>query len=507
MSVVLLILDGWGSDTANKFNAINNAITPNWDSLLKFAPHTFIHASGAHVGLPSYQVGNSEVGHETIGGGRVIHQALKCINQSIFDGSFDRNIILNSAFNSSKSGTMHIMGLLSSGGVHSHEDHFIKVIELAVKKNVKHVYVHAFLDGRDTLQRSAFASIKVIDTLLKRFKLGFICTIMGRYYPMDRSDNWNCIEKAYKAIVHGEGDFLSNSAEEALFMSYMRNETDEFVKPTVINNYSECLINNGDTVVFMNFRADRAQQFARALTSDTFSNFLRKALLDINLFTLTNYGKDLSVPIIFKFNVLKNTLGEVFEKNNCNQLRLAESEKYPHVTYFFNGGNEKPFFGEERIVIPSHKVTSHDLKPEMRAYEITEDLITSIFSRKYNFIVCNYANADMVAHAGNYLATIKAIETLDICLGKVMSAVKMNDCHLFITSDHGNAEKMYDFASNQIHTAHTSSVVPFLYFGASDTTLLSNNKCLSDVAPTILSLMHIKQPSEMTGSSIFMFKR
>lgn len=507
-TTVLVILDGWGYNKENKHNAINNAQKPNWDKLWNTSNTTLIEASGLMVGLPKGQMGNSEVGHMNIGSGRLVHQDFTRINNAILDKSFFNNNILNKVLNNciTKNKNLHIMGLLSPGGIHSHENHIKELIKYSAKQGVKKIYLHAFLDGRDTPPRSAKNSIITIDNLLSSLNIGYITSISGRYFAMDRDNNWDRIKPVYNAIVTGQAKFIAKDAESALHMAYLRNETDEFVQPTVIKKINDNPeVQNNDSIIFMNFRSDRARHISESLSKEHFNHFIRSKKPKINLVTLTQYSEDINSLVIFPPQIFTNTLGEVCEKNKLHQLRIAETEKYAHVTFFFNGGKETPFKNEDRILIPSPNVSTYDLKPEMSAYELTKHLLNAIFSKKYDLIICNYANSDMVGHTGNYNATIKAIEVLDDCLGKVSQSVKDIQGNLFITSDHGNADQMINPNTGKIHKSHTIFPVPFIYQGNKLAKVIKNNGKLSDIAPTILSLMNIDQPIEMTGNSLFEF--
>ncbi|MFZ9036102.1 MAG: 2,3-bisphosphoglycerate-independent phosphoglycerate mutase [Francisellaceae bacterium] len=508
-TTVLLILDGWGYREANDNNAINQAHKPNWDRLWHNSSHTLIDASGLMVGLPKGQMGNSEVGHINIGSGRIVYQELTRIDKAIEEGTFDQNPTLNKAVDLAykHDKAIHIMGLLSPGGVHSHENQLIAMVKMAAKKGAKKVYVHAFLDGRDMPPQSAESSIAKMDALLADLNIGYIASISGRYYAMDRDNRWDRVEKAYDAMVEGNAEFSASTAKEALDMAYGRGETDEFVKPTtIVRNSKPVTIEDGDSVIFMNFRADRARQMSRAFTEKNFQGFVRKKHPDVYFVSLTQYAEDIDAHVAFKPEKLKYILGEVLQDHGMTQLRIAETEKYAHVTFFFNGGEEKPFSGEDRILIPSPQVATYDLKPEMSAFEVTDHLVKAIESGKYDIIICNYANSDMVGHTGNFAAAVKAIEALDQCIGRVDQAVSLNAGNLFITADHGNADQMVDPETGKIQTAHTTNPVPFVYNGNKQATVVLENGKLSDIAPTLLAVLGIKQPLEMTGKPIMTFK-
>ncbi|WP_395946605.1 2,3-bisphosphoglycerate-independent phosphoglycerate mutase [Caedibacter taeniospiralis] len=508
-TTVLLILDGWGYREENRDNAINNAHKPNWDSIWKHSTHTLINASGLMVGLPEGQMGNSEVGHINIGSGRIVYQELTRIDKAIEDKSFFQNPVLITAVEQaiSKDKAVHIMGLLSPGGVHSHEDHIVAMIELAAQQGARKVYVHAFLDGRDMPPPSALPSIKKVDRLLNDLGVGYIATVSGRYYAMDRDNRWDRVEKAYNAMTMAKAEFYAYSAERALEMAYCRNESDEFVKPTVIQkDEHKQTIEEGDSVIFMNFRSDRARQLSHVFTDANFHNFKRDSLPNVHFVTLTKYADDINATVAYAPEKLTHILGEILAGQGMTQLRIAETEKYAHVTFFFNGGQEEPFKGEDRILVPSPKVATYDLQPEMSAYEVTDKLVAAIIAQKYDVIICNYANSDMVGHTGNYDAAVKAIEALDKCLGRVSQAVKEIRGNLFITADHGNADQMVDPVTGKMHTAHTTNPVPFIYQGEKQAEILLHDGKLSDIAPTMLAVMGIKPPKEMTGRPVFRFE-
>lgn len=500
--LVLIVLDGWGYSEKKEGNAIANANTPTWDYFLKTCPNTLISGSGRCVGLPDGQMGNSEVGHMNMGAGRIVYQDLTRITAAIEDKSFFDNSVLCKAVDEAvtKNKAVHLMGLLSPGGVHSHEDHIIAMIQLAAKRGAKKIYVHAFLDGRDTPPKSALASIERIEKEFKSLGVGEIASIVGRYYAMDRDKRWERVEEAYDLLVSGKG-FVAPSATAALQAAYDRGESDEFVKPTIIVPVGEQAkkFQDGDAVIFMNFRSDRAREITQALIDDAFAGFVRKDRVALGSYVaLTEYHKDFKCPVAFGPQSLAHMFGDVLSENHLKQLRLAETEKYAHVTFFFNGGVEQPVLGEDRILIPSPKVATYDLKPEMSAKEITEQLTAAIASKKYDFILCNYANADMVGHTGNYEAAVKAIETIDHCLHHVLGVLKAEGGEMLITADHGNAEQMLDEHTHQAHTAHTSEPVPLVYFGRNAKFVVSDGK-LSDLAPTMLSIMGLPIPKEMTG--------
>jgi len=506
--IVLVILDGFGHNESKKHNAILQANTPNLDELKKLHPHTLINASESEVGLPDGQMGNSEVGHLNIGSGRIIPQDLERINVSIETNEIFEHSALIENFNtlSLKNNSLHLFGLLSDGGVHSYINHFKAILKMAKQQNVKKVYIHAFLDGRDTPPRSAKKYITILENYCSKISIGKIISVCGRFYSMDRDKRWERTEAAYDLIINSKANFYANSAIEALELAYQKNETDEFISPTIIkSDDTEVKIQENDSVVFMNFRSDRARQITDAILNDNFDGFQRnRRVRNLTYFTLTNYDENQKKAIpIFSSIKVKNTLGEFVSGLGKTQLRIAETEKYPHVTFFFNGGEERLYEGEDRILVSSPKVETYDLKPEMSAYEITDKLSAAIKSKKYDLIICNYANSDMVGHTGILSAAIKAIEALDVCIGRVTKAIKGVEGHLIITADHGNAELMTDEINQQAHTQHTTNLVPFIYVGKKSK-LRSGGK-LSDIAPTILHIMDKEPPNEMTGINLINF--
>lgn len=507
---VLIILDGWGHRETQTHNAIAAANTPNWDQLWQTYPHSLIEGSGHAVGLPNDQMGNSEVGHLTMGAGRIVYQELTRIDTAIAEGNFFTNPVLVNAVKTAKTKNkaLHILGLLSPGGVHSHEKHIQAMIKLAAQQGVKEIYLHAFLDGRDTPPQSAASSLTAIDQLFEQLNCGRIVSIVGRYYAMDRDKRWERVEKAYDLLTLAQANYHADNAIHGLQLAYARGENDEFVQPTLITNDERIpvSINDGDVIVFMNFRADRARQLARAFTDANFDGFQRKRCPQLSDFvSLTEYAKDIATTIAYPPQNLAHVLGEYIAEQGLPQLRIAETEKYAHVTFFFNGGIETPFKGEERILIPSVKVATYDLNPIMSADKITEELVKAIQSQQYALIVCNFANPDMVGHTGNFAATVTAIETIDTCLGKIVTALQIVNGEAIITADHGNAECMYDETTQQAHTAHTSDPVPFIYIGR-PATIAYTDGTLADIAPTLLSLMGIPKPTEMSGRSLIKFK-
>ena len=496
--LALIILDGWGYSEDPKYNAIHAANTPVWDKLWLNYPHTLISASGAGVGLPGNQMGNSEVGHLNMGAGRVVYQELTRISRSIRTGSFFTNRTLTDAVDSAleQDKAVHIMGLLSPGGVHSHEDHIHAMVELAVKRGVKNVYVHAFLDGRDTPPKSAHASLVALEDKFAQLGGGKIASIIGRFYALDRDQRWDRVGKAYQLITEGKGDFNAADATAALDLAYQRNESDEFVQATTIGEKT-IKVENGDAIVFMNFRSDRARQITNSFIDLEFDGFPRERNIELSAFvTLTEYKKDFNTPIAFPSEKLNNVLGAHISSLGLRQLRIAETEKYAHVTFFFNGGRDEPFEGEDRILVPSPKVDTYDQQPEMNAPELTDKLVEAIKTNKYDVIICNFANADMVGHSGNYDAAVQAVEALDECLGRVWSALKSAGGEMIVTADHGNAELMLDEQTGQAHTAHTSNPVPLIFAGRS--AKCAEQGSLSDIAPTMLTLMDLPIPAEMS---------
>ncbi|MEZ5501797.1 MAG: 2,3-bisphosphoglycerate-independent phosphoglycerate mutase [Halioglobus sp.] len=504
---VLIVLDGWGYREDTQDNAIANANTPVWDRLWAGSPHTLISASGEDVGLPGGQMGNSEVGHMSLGAGRVIYQNISRIDQAIRDGSFSRNPALTGAIDKAigAGGAVHVFGLLSPGGVHSHEQQVFAAIRLAAERGAQRVYLHAFLDGRDTLPRSAEPSLEKADALFAELRCGRTATLCGRYYAMDRDNRWERIEKAYRLLTEGVAEHRAPSAAAGLRDAYQRDESDEFVLPTIIcdDTQKPAVVNDNDAVLFMNFRSDRARQLTRAFVDPDFDHFQRKRVPRLADFvTLTEYADDLDATCAFGPQSLDNVLGDYLSQRHMTQLRIAETEKYAHVTFFFSGGREEPFPGEDRELIPSPSVATYDLKPEMSAPELTDKLVAAITSGKYDLIVCNYANGDMVGHTGVYAAAVKAVETLDSCLGRVESALREAGGQALITADHGNCELMLDYATGQHHTQHTTDLVPLVYVGPKKVGLRASGGILADVAPTLLGLMDLPQPAEMTGSNL-----
>ena len=496
--MLLVILDGFGHGAPSPYNAIANAKTPVMDSLLKNYPHTFISGSGKCVGLPDDQMGNSEVGHLNMGAGRVVFQEFTRITHAIFDKTFFENAVLTQAIDQAVKldRAVHILGLASEGGVHSHLNHILAAIDLAAKRGAKKVFVHAFLDGRDTPPQSAEKSLERIEERLQKNKVGKLATLCGRYYAMDRDKRWERVQLAYDLLTESKAEFHAHDAIKGLKEAYARGENDEFVKPTVI---CDAPIEDGDAVLFMNFRADRARELTHCFIDSDFTGFKRAVWPHLSSFVcLTQYDVNFKTPVAFLPNNLNHLLGETISQAGLKQLRIAETEKYAHVTFFFNGGVEAPFPNEDRKLIPSPKVATYDLQPQMNAPLLTEELVNAILSKQYDCIVCNYANADMVGHSGNYEATVKAIECLDHCMGLVYEAIKKAGGEMIVTADHGNADCMFDPATHQAHTAHTINPVPFIYVGRS-ANINPGHGTLADIAPTMLYLMNLSIPKEMTG--------
>lgn len=502
LPLVLMILDGWGYRQDQKHNAIASASTPQWDHWWATRPHLLLKASGTPVGLPDEQMGNSEVGHMHIGAGRIIPQDFTRINNAIENGDFNHNETLINTIEEMriKGKALHVLGLLSPGGVHSHENHLFAFLALCAKHQFTNVCLHLFLDGRDTPPQSALSSLKKLYAQLQKYPVATICSITGRYYAMDRDKRWQRVEPVYRLLTEAASTYHFNTPEEAIETFYQQKIYDEFIPPTLIGEGKA--IKEGDAIFFFNFRADRARQLTQALIDSDFNGFERHLKPKFSRFiSMTTYGKHLSTTPVFPPMILQNTLGEVIEKHGLRQLRIAETEKYAHVTFFFNGGSEQIFAHEHRILIPSSQVATYDLQPEMCAPELTKTLIKAIENKEYDVIVCNYANADMVGHTGNFDAAVKAIECLDKCMSEVWETLKKVGGQLLITADHGNAESMYDETTQQALTAHTNLPVPLLYIGG-PWHFNTTNGSLTDIAPTILTLLGIDPPKEMTGNSL-----
>ena len=503
---MLIILDGFGDNQNKDGNAIKLAKTPNIDKLMKKYPNTDIFTSGLAVGLPEGQMGNSEVGHTNIGAGRIVYQELTRITKSIEDGDFFTNPEFIAAIENCKkhNSKLHILGLVSDGGVHSHNRHLYGLLEMAKRRDFENVYVHCFLDGRDTPPASAESYIVKLQEKMQEKEIGKIASICGRFYSMDRDKRWERVQKCYDALVKGEGKKAS-SAVKAIEDSYQKEVFDEFVEPTVICNGEEpvATIEKNDSVIFFNFRPDRAREITRALVDSDFNDFETKKDLNLYFVCFTNYDETMpNVHIAFQKETLHNTFGEYVSKLGYTQLRIAETEKYAHVTFFFNGGEEKLFKGEDRILVPSPKVETYDLKPEMSAYEVTDKVIEAIQKDYYDCIILNYANTDMVGHTGSLEAAIKAVEAVDECVGKVVKLVEEKEGNLLITADHGNAEQMIDYATGEPHTAHTTNPVPLILVTKNEKLKLKTGGKLADLAPTMLDLMNLEKPEEMTGESL-----
>jgi len=505
--MVLVILDGYGYREDQQDNAIFNAKTPVMDALWAKRPHTLVDASGLEVGLPDRQMGNSEVGHVNLGAGRIVYQDLTRLDVEIKARTFFSNPALAGAVDNAvaQGKAVHIMGLLSAGGVHSHEDHILAMVELAAARGAEKIYLHAFLDGRDTPPRSAESSLKRVEEKFAELGKGRVATLIGRYYAMDRDNRWDRVEQAYDLMTQAKGEYQADTAVAGLQAAYARDENDEFVKATVIRaeGQADSAMQDGDALIFMNFRADRAREITRAFVNADFDGFARKKAVKLGDFVmLTQYAADINASCAYPPASLANTFGEWMAKNDKTQLRISETEKYAHVTFFFNGGVEEPFRGEDRILINSPKVATYDLQPEMSSAELTEKLVAAIKGGKYDTIICNYPNGDMVGHTGVFEAAVAAVETLDKCIAQVADAVESAGGQLLITADHGNAEQMRDPATGQAHTAHTNLPVPLIYVGGKSVKAVSGGK-LSDIAPTMLSLMGMEIPQEMTGKPLF----
>jgi 2,3-bisphosphoglycerate-independent phosphoglycerate mutase len=504
--LVLIILDGFGHSDSTEYNAIHAANTPVYDHLRATQPHSLVSGSGMDVGLPDGQMGNSEVGHMNLGAGRVVYQDFTRVTKAIRDGEFFDNPTITRAVDQAVSAgkAVHILGLLSDGGVHSHQDHLVAMAELAAQRGAEKIYLHAFLDGRDTPPKSAQASIELLDATFARLGKGRIASLVGRYFAMDRDNRWDRVEQAYNLIVEGQGQFNASNALEGLQAAYARGENDEFVKATTLGEPVK--VEDGDAVVFMNFRADRARELTRAFVEAEFQEFPRARLPQLASFVmLTQYAASIPAPSAFAPASLSNVLGEYLAKNGKTQLRIAETEKYAHVTFFFSGGREEPFEGEERILIPSPNVATYDLQPEMNAPQVTDRIVEAIEQQRYDVIVVNYANGDMVGHTGVFDAAVKAVECLDSCVGRIVAALDKVGGEALLTADHGNVEQMEDACTGQAHTAHTCEPVPFIYVGKRQLSMREGG-VLADVAPTMLTLMGLPIPAEMTGTSIIQLK-
>lgn len=509
--ILLLILDGWGYRIKKDHNAIALANTPHWDHLLETHPHTLLDASGSAVGLPAGQMGNSEVGHLTMGAGRVLYQDLSRINKEIETGAFFKNPCLLAGFERIKTHqkSVHILGLLSPGGIHSHEQHWYALLELFAQQNLEHCYLHPFLDGRDTPPKSAESYLKKIEEKCQQLGVGKIASVIGRYYAMDRDKRWERTEAAYNCLTLGQAAYSATSVLQALQLAYARGESDEFVSPTTIHdaNKSPIKIQDGDLVIFMNFRADRARQLSHAFLDRDFPGFKRQSRPHLAGFiSLTEYASDIPSQVAFPQQILSNGLGEYLAQHQLTQLRIAETEKYAHVTFFFNGGDESPNINETRVLIPSKKVSTYDLTPNMSAIEITEHLLEAIKEKRYDVIICNFANPDMLGHTGNLAATLQGIHCIDDCIGKLIACLQEYGGEAIITADHGNAECMFDEKTGQAHTAHTNEPVPFVYIGRPAKINPIKHPSLADIAPTLLNLLNLPTPKEMTGQNLLTFE-
>ena len=507
---VLMILDGFGLNEKHEANAVYEAKTPNIDSLMKEYPFVRGNASGLAVGLPDGQMGNSEVGHLNMGAGRIVYQELTRISKEIEDGDFYKNEALLAGMKNVKENgsALHLYGLLSDGGVHSHNTHVYGLLEMARREGIEKVYVHCFLDGRDTAPTSGKGYMEELEGKMKEIGVGEIASVSGRYYAMDRDNRWDRVERAYKALTQGEGNQAPN-AIEAVAASYAEDITDEFVVPTVVMKDGKPLatIQDKDTVIFFNFRPDRAREITRTFCMEEFDGFDRGPRKDVAYVCFTEY--DVTIPnksVAFHKVELENTFGEFLAANGKTQARIAETEKYAHVTFFFNGGVEEPNEGEDRILVNSPKVATYDLKPEMSAYEVCDKLVQAIQSGKYDVIIINFANPDMVGHTGVEEAAIKAVEAVDACVGKAVAALKEAGGAMFLCADHGNAEQLIDYATGESFTAHTTNPVPFILINYDDNYTLREGGCLADIAPTLIEIMGMEQPAEMTGKSLLVKK-
>jgi 2,3-bisphosphoglycerate-independent phosphoglycerate mutase len=504
--IVLMILDGYGLNDNCDHNAVCEGKTPIMDQLMSQCPFVKGNASGLAVGLPDGQMGNSEVGHLNMGAGRIVYQELTRITKSIEDGDFfEVAEFLQAVENCKKSGSaLHLWGLVSDGGVHSHNTHIYGLLELAKRNGLDKVYVHCFLDGRDTPPASGKSFVEALEAKMKEIGTGKVASVMGRYYAMDRDNRWDRVERAYNAMAKGEGNH-AESATAGIQASYDKGVNDEFVEPFVVTEDGKPLatVKDGDSVIFFNFRPDRAREITRAFCDDEFKGFPREKRLNLTYVCFTDYDETIKNKLVaFKKEAILNTFGEFLAQNNMTQARIAETEKYAHVTFFFNGGVEEPNKGEERILVPSPKVATYDLQPEMSAPIVCDKLVEAIKSGKYDVIIINFANPDMVGHTGIEGAAIKAIETVDACVGRTVEAIKETDGIMFICADHGNAEQLLDYETGEPFTAHTTNPVPFILVNADPAYKLREGGCLADIAPTLIELMGLKQPNEMTGKSL-----
>lgn len=507
---VLMILDGYGLNETHNGNAVYEAKTPVMDKLMAECPFVEGNASGLAVGLPDGQMGNSEVGHMNMGAGRIVYQELTRITKEINDGDFFKNEALLTAMKNAKDNdsAIHFMGLLSDGGVHSHNTHLYGLLEMAKREGLKKVYVHCFLDGRDTPPASGKGYIEELQAKMKEIGVGEIGVVSGRYYAMDRDNRWDRVEPAYNALTKGEG-VKGTDAAEAVQASYDNEKTDEFVLPTVMEKDGKpvAVIQDKDSVVFFNFRPDRAREITRAFCDDDFQGFAREKRLDLTYVCFTDYDETIANKLVAFHKVqLHNTFGEYLAAHDMTQVRIAETEKYAHVTFFFNGGVEEPNKGEDRILVKSPKVATYDLQPEMSAVQVCDKLVEAIKSDKYDVVIINFANPDMVGHTGVEEAAIKAVETVDACVGRAVEAVKEVNGQMFICADHGNAEQLVDNETGEAFTAHTTNPVPFILVNADPKYTLREGGCLADIIPTLIELMGMEKPSEMTGESLLIEK-
>lgn len=499
--IVLLILDGFGHRLEGDDNAVLLAHTPNYDRLVAQYAYGTIDASERMVGLPTGQFGNSEVGHLNIGAGRVVPQDITRIDMAIENRTLADNPALTAAWHNPNQ-TIHLLGCFSDGGVHSHIEHFFAVLDAAVAANMKKIVVHPFLDGRDTPPQSAQSHLQRLEDYITHHPSVCVGSLVGRFYAMDRDNRWERVEQAYRALL-GQAPFTADSPTQALAMAYARGESDEFVQATLIDASGS--LKDGDAVLFMNFRADRARELTQAILHDNFTGFVRHRRVHPAYFaSLTSYGQQYSFPVLFAPQSIDNGLGEYLSKHSIRQLRIAETEKYPHVTYFLSGGREEPYPLEERILVPSPKVATYDLQPEMSARQVCRHILDSVENNRFDIILCNFANGDMVGHTGNLTAAIAAVETLDECIGQIVAAVQQQGGELLITADHGNCEQMYDAISGQTHTQHTTNPVPFLYIGRR--ARIKTGGALKDIAPTLLTMLGLAQPAEMTGQNLIEFE-
>lgn len=502
--VILLILDGFGVRQAADDNAVSNADTPVLDSLYQRYATGTIDASERRVGLPTGQFGNSEVGHLNIGAGRVVTQDITRIDIAVEENRLAENPVLQQALNAAQNGKLHLFGLFSDGGVHSHLSHIFAVADCALQKGVQQIVFHPFLDGRDTPPKSAEKYLQQLDDYCAKHPQATTGVVVGRFYAMDRDNRWERVEKAYNALTGAGASFQAACAIDALKQAYHRDENDEFVQATVVN--PNAFVADNDTVLFLNFRADRARELTKAFTFADFDGFSRQKLPKLAFFaSITAYGAEFQNPVMFPPQTIENGFGEYISGYGLRQLRIAETEKYPHVTYFFNGGNETPYDGEERILVPSPKVATYDMQPEMSAFEVANHIVEAVENDRFDVIICNFANGDMVGHTGVFQAAVKAVETLDKCLGQIITAVQNQGGEVLIVADHGNCEQMFDDENNQPHTQHTTNPVPFIYVG--EPAQIKSGGALKDIAPTLLAMLGLPQPVEMNGENLILWQK